>query len=195
MGSKEEQAWKHVKPMLEANKEQEALELLARLPITDGSGREESHYLLGAMYYSMGRTNDAKRMLAIARTKDPQSARIAAHLGIVQLSDGETAVAENSFQAALALNSAETLALIGMGGIRYQQQRWSDVIVYLEKSRTADPDTLFLLCDSYYRAGKPDEALLTAEVIRAFGADRKLLLDKLGTLVSLHQTDRPHAVP
>jgi len=143
MGSKEEQAWKHVKPMLEANKEQEALELLARLPITDGSGREESHYLLGAMYYSMGRTNDAKRMLAIARTKDPQSARIAAHLGIVQLSDGETAVAENSFQAALALNSAETVALIGMGGIRYQQQRWSDVIVYLEKSRTADPDTLF----------------------------------------------------
>lgn len=195
MGSKEEQAWKHVKPMLEANKEQEALELLARLPIADGAGRGESHYLLGAMYHSMGRTNDAKRVLAIARTKEPQSARTAAYLGIVQLSDGETAVAENSFHAALALNSAETLALIGMGGIRYQQQRWSDVIVYLEKSRTADLDTLFLLCDSYYRAGKPDEALLTAEVIRAFGADRKPLLEKLETLVSLHQTDRPHAVP
>jgi tetratricopeptide (TPR) repeat protein len=195
MGSEEEQAWKLVKPMLEANKEQEALELLSKLPIAGGSGGGESHYLLGAMYYSMGKTNDAKRVLAIARTKEPQSARIAAYLGIVQLSDGETAVAENSFQAALVLNSAETLALIGMGGIRYQQQRWSDVIVYLEKSRTANPDTLFLLCDSYYRAGKPDEALLTVEVIRAFGADSKPLLEKLETLVSLHQTDRPHAVP
>ena len=170
--------------MLEANKEQEALELLSKLPIAGGSGGGESHYLLGAMYYSMGKTNDAKRVLAIARTKEPQSARIAAYLGIVQLSDGETAVAENSFQAALVLNSAETLALIGMGGIRYQQQRWSDVIVYLEKSRTANPDTLFLLCDSYYRAGKPDEALLL-EVI-GLGRTVNLTL-KLETLVSLHQ--------
>jgi tetratricopeptide (TPR) repeat protein len=195
MGSDEEQAWKRVKPMLEANKEQEALELLAQLPIADGSSGGESHYLLGVMYYSMRRTNDAKRVLATARSNDPQSARTAAYLGIVELSDGDTAAAENSFQAALALNSGETLALIGMGGIRYQQQRWADVIMYLEKSRTADPDTLFLLCDSYYRAGKPDEALLTAEVIRAFGADRKPLLEKLETLVSLHQTDRPHALP
>jgi tetratricopeptide (TPR) repeat protein len=195
MGSDEEQSWKRVKPMLDANKEQEALELLSELPIAGGSGGGESHYLLGAMYYSMGRTNDAKRVLAIARSKETQSARIAAYLGVVQLSDGETTAAENSFQAALALNSAETLALIGMGGIRYQQQRWSDAIVYLEKSRTADPDTLFLLCDSYYKVGNPDEALLTAEVIRALGADKKLLLDKLETLVRHHQTDQRHALP
>jgi len=191
----EEQAWKQVKPLLEANKEQEALGLLAKSPATDASGLDEPHYLLGAMYYSMGRKDDAKRVLTIARTKDPQSGRIAAYLGMVQLSDGESATAENSFQAALALNSAETLALIGMGGIRYQQQRWSDAIQYLEKSRTADPDALFLLCDSYYRVGKPDEALLTAEVIQALGADRKNLLDRLKHLVAIHQTDLPHVRP
>jgi tetratricopeptide (TPR) repeat protein len=194
-GSEEEQAWKQVKPLLEANKEQEALELLAKLPVADGPDHDEPHYMLGTMYYSMQRKDDAKRVLTIARTKAPKSARIAAYLGMVQLSSGEAAAAEDSFQSALALDSADALALIGMGGIRYQQQRWSDAIQYLEKSRTADPDALFLLCDSYYRIGKPDEGLLTAKVIRALGAEREPLLDKLERLVALHQTDRPHGVP
>ena len=191
----EERAWKQVKPLLEADKEQEALELLAKSPAADASGQAEPHYLLGTMYYSMGRRDDARRVLTIARTKVPQSARIAACLGMVQLSSGETVAAENSFQAALALDSTETLALIGMGGIRYQQQRWSEAVQYLEKSRTADSDALFLLCDSYYRVGKPDEALLTAEVIRALGAEKKELLDRLKQLVALHQTDVPHVGP
>jgi tetratricopeptide (TPR) repeat protein len=188
----EEQAWKKVKPLLEANNEREALEILARSPASNASSQVEPHYLLGKMYFSMGRRDDAKRVLTIARTKDRQSAHIAAYLGIVQLSGGETSVAESSFQAALALDSTETLALIGMGGIRYQQQRWSEAIQYLEKSRTADPDALFLLCDSYYRVGKPDEALLTAEVIQALGADRKDLLDRLKRLVATHPTDGQH---
>ena len=135
------------------------------------------------------------RVLSIARTEDPQSARISAYLGMVQLSGGETAAAEGSFQAALALDSGETLALIGMGGIRYQQGRWPDAIQYLEKSRTADPDALFLLCDSYYRVRKPDEALLTAEVIRALGAERQDLLDRLRELVAIQQKDGLHVVP
>jgi tetratricopeptide (TPR) repeat protein len=191
----EERAWKQLKPLLEADKEREALELLAQAPAADASGQGEPHYLLGTMYYSMGRREDARRVLAIARTKDPQSARIAAYLGMVQLSGGEAAAAESSFQSALALDSAETLALIGMGGIRYQQQRWSDAIQYLERSRTADPDALFLLCDSYYRVGKPDEARLTAAVIRVLGADRKPLIDKLETLVKLHPAEPSQTVP
>lgn len=194
-GSEEEQAWKQVKPLLEANKEQEALQLLAKLPVVDGIEQKAPHYLLGMMYFSMGRRDDAKRVLTIARTRDPKSARIAAYLGMVQLSGGEATAAEDSFQSALAMNSSETLALIGMGGIRYRQQRWSDTIEYLEKSRTADPDTLFLLCDAYYRVGKTERAALTAEMVRALGADRKPLLDALDKLVALYQTDRPQAAP
>ncbi len=191
----EEQAWKQVKPLLEANQEREALEILAKSPAADASFQGEPHYLLGTMYYSMGRKGDAERVLTIARTRAPKSARIAGYLGMVQFSGGEAAAAEESFQSALGLDSAETLALIGMGGVRYQQQRWPDSIQYLEKSRTADPDALFLLCDSYYRVGKPDEALLTAEVIRALGAERRELLDRLKQLVALHQTDGPHVGP
>jgi lipoprotein NlpI len=165
------------------------------LPVADGTDRREPHYLIGAMYYSMGRKADAKRVLAIARSKAPKSARIAAYLGMVQLSGGEAGAAEDSFQSALALDSGEALALIGMGGIRYRQQRWSDAIEYLEKSRTADPDALFLLCDAYYRVGKPEQAVLMAEVVRAFAAERKPLLDELEKLATLHQSDRPQMAP
>ena len=194
-GPEEEQAWRQVKPLLEANREPEALQLLVMLPAADGIEQKEQHYLLGIMYFSMGRRDDAKRVLTIARTRQPRSAPIAAYLGMVQLSGGEVAAAEDSFQSALARDSSEALALIGMGGIRYRQQRWPDTIEYLEKSRTADPDTLFLLCDSYYRVGKTEQAAFTAEMVRALGADRKPLLDALDRLVVLHQADRPQAAP
>jgi tetratricopeptide (TPR) repeat protein len=191
-GADEEQAWKQVKPLLEANKEQEALELLAKLPVAEASDAGRRLYLLGIMYFSMGRSQDAKRVLAIAQTKSPKSAAIAAYLGMVRLSGGEVAGAEESFKSALAIDSSEPLALIGMGGIRYQQENWKESIEYLEKSRTADPDALLMLCEAYYRAGKPEQAALTAEAIRALGAGREPLLDQLERLVTQHQKDQPH---
>ncbi len=194
-GSEEAQAWKEVKPLLESNQESVALEQLAKLPSAEASGLGEPHYLLGTVYYGMGRNEDATRVLTIARTREPQSARIAAYLGMVQLSSRDAAAAERSFQAALALDSSETLALIGMGGIRYQQQRWPDAIAYLAKSRTADPDTLYLLCDAYYRVGQPEQAALIAQVIKALGAQRTPLLEKLDRLVALHQSDQPQSAP
>ena len=156
----------------------------------------EPHYLLGMMYYSMGRRDDAKRMLTIARTRESE---VGAHRGLSR--HGATfrrrsrPLRKHSFEAALALDSTETLALIGMGGIRYRQRRWSDAISYLDKSRTADPDTLFLLCDAYYRVQDPDQATLIAQVIRALGANRKPLLDKLERLEMLHKADQPHPTP
>jgi tetratricopeptide (TPR) repeat protein len=194
-GPEEEEAWKRVKPLLEANQEQEALALLAKMPVADVLDHGEPHYLLGTMYYSLGRKDDAKRMLNLARTEAPKSSRIVAYLGMVELSGGETAAAEESFQSALALDSAEVLALIGMGGIRYQQQKWADAAEYLEKSRTADLGALHMLCDSYFRLGRTEDALLTAEVIRALGAGQQPLLEELEKLVRLHQTGPPHVVP
>lgn len=189
-GAEEENAWKQVKPLLEANKEQEALELLGKSRYSVPFDRGEPHYLLGVMYYSLGRKADVKRMLSIARAQAPKSARIAAYLGFVELSSGETGAAEESFASALTLDSAEVLALIGVGVIRYQQQRWAEAVGYLEKSRTADPDTLYMLCDAYFRIGRREEALLTAEVVRALGSDNKNLLKALDQLVKLHAADR-----
>lgn len=185
-GSEEENAWKQVKPLLEANKEQEALKLLGKLRISEGSDREEVHYLLGIMYYNLGREEDARRVLNIARGAAPKSARIAAYLGFVELSSGDAVSAEESFEAALALDSREVLALIGMGVIQYRKQRWAGAAEYLEKSRTADPDTLYMLCDAYFRINRREDALVTAEVIRAFGSENKSLLDAVDSLIRLH---------
>jgi tetratricopeptide (TPR) repeat protein len=178
----EEDAGKHIKAMLQNGEELQALQCLAKLSGSNSFKIGDSYFLLGTIYFSAGRTDDAKRVLWTARTLSPDDSRIAAFLGITQLATGETEAAEKSFHSALALDADNPLALIGMGALRYQQQRWADTIEYLEKSRTADPDTLFLLCDAYYRVGKLDEAQLTAEVIRAFGANRKPLLDRLESL-------------
>ena len=186
-GPEEKRAWKHVRPLLEAGKEGEALQLLATLQVANSLGRGGPYYLLGAMYFTLGRKNDAERTLKIAQTYAPDAGRIAAYLGMVQLSSGETGAAEESFQSALDLNSGEPLALIGMGSLQYQLQHWTTAAEYLEKSRTADPGALLMLCDAYFRIGKVDDAMLTAEVIRAFGADRKSLIAELDRLVKLHQ--------
>lgn len=188
-GAEEENAWKQVKPLLEANKEQEALELLGKSRDSAPFDRGEPHYLLGVMYYSLGRKEDVRRVLRIARAEAPNSARIAAYLGFVELSSGETGAAEESFASAIALDSTEVLALIGMGVIQYQRQRWGDAVEYLERSRTADPDTLYMLCDAYFRIKRTEDALATAEVIRALGSDNKPLLNAVDELVKLHATD------
>jgi tetratricopeptide (TPR) repeat protein len=177
-------AWKQVRPLLEKNDERQALNALDKSPASEAEG---SHYLLGSMYFSMGRKDDARRMLSIARKENPKSAKAAAFLGMIDLASGETAAAEESFRAALAVNSGEPLALIGMGTIRYQQQRWVESAEYLEKSRTADPGAMYMLCDVYFRIARSDDALLMAEVVRAYAGDQKSLLDQLDKLIREHQ--------
>ena len=194
-GAEEENAWKQVKPLLDANKEPEALSLLRKFQDTDAPDRGEPHYLLGVMYYSLGRKEDARRMLILARAHDSKSARIAAYLGFVELSSGETGAAEESFASALALDSGEVLALIGMGVIQYHKQQWASAVDYLEKSRTADPDTLYMLCDAYFRINRTEDALVTAEVIRALGSSNKGLLRALDDLLKLHVGDRQSPAP
>jgi len=174
-GPEEEEAWRQIKPLLESNKEQQALELVAKLPVArriDG----DPYYLVGAMYFSMGKNADARRLLQLARTRNPGSSRIAAYLGLLELSLGDTASAEKSFESALTLDPSTTLAQVGLGALRYQQQRWVEAAKYLEESRTADPNTLLMLCDAYLKIGKAEEARLTAEVIRALASDNDQIL-------------------
>jgi tetratricopeptide (TPR) repeat protein len=190
-GPELEEAWKHVKPLLADNKEQQAFEYLAKLPDNDPASPGNPYYLLGEMYFSLGRNDDAKRSLRTANKLSPNDARIAAYLGMVQLASGEINEGEQSLRSALTLDAAHPLALIGMGGIRYRQERWLDAIAYLERSRTADPNTLFLLCDAYFRVGKKEDALLTAEVIRALGAGQRSLLDSVDQLLKRYQSSEP----
>jgi len=192
-GSEMEEAWKHVRPLLAENKEQQALEYLAKLPDTDPAIPGSSYYLLGEMYFTLGRNDDAARALLTASKLSPNDAQIAAYLGMMQLASGQISAGEQSLEAALTLDAANPLALIGMGGIRYRQGQWQDAIQYLERSRTADPNSLFLLCDAYFRVGKKQDALLTTEVIRALGADQRTLMDSVDELLKRYQSSEPRS--
>jgi tetratricopeptide (TPR) repeat protein len=188
-----EEAWKHVKPLLAENKEQQALEYLGKLPDTDVASPGSSYYLLGEMYFTLGRNDDAARALLTASKLSPNDAQIVAYLGMMQLASGQISAGEQSLEAALTLDAANPLALVGMGGIRYRQGQWQDAIQYLERSRTADPNSLFLLCDAYFRVGKKQDALLTAEVIRALGADQQTLMDSVDELLKRYQSSEPRS--
>src|SRR4029077_11032683 len=190
-GPEEARAWRDVKPLLEKNEEEKALDYLSGLP--NASSHGYAYYLLGAMYFSAGQGENAQRVLTEAATLAPQDARVRAFLGMVQMSSGHLTSAEVSFQSALQLESDQPLALIGMGGLRYQQQQWKDAILYLEKSRTADPNTLLLLCDAYFRTGNRDEALLNAEVVRAFASDRPEVMNHLNDLVQRYERSSSQA--
>src|SRR5882762_11906948 len=138
------------------------------------------------MYFSLGRKEDAKRMLNIARAQAPKSAHILAYLGSLELASGEARSGEQSFASSLALDSTEVLALIGMGVIRYQEQRWADSVKYLEGSRPPDPNSLYMLCDAYFKIKRTEDAMVTVEVIRALGSDDLSLLTAVDKLVVLH---------
>jgi tetratricopeptide (TPR) repeat protein len=189
--------WAHVKALLEENKEQEALDFVANPPgqLHSKAQSINPNYLLGVVYYTMGRRDDAKRVLEIARSQAPTNAEILAYLSVVQLSTGEVDEAERSSRAALILDPADQQALIVLANIRYRQQRWDDVITYLESSHTANPGVLYMLCDAYYRLGKNDQAFATAEAIRTLAANNKTLLDNLDQLVKLHQPNQPASAP
>jgi protein O-GlcNAc transferase len=192
-------AWAHVKALLEENNEKEALDYVAKLPQqaqnNSPSLKSNPHYLLGVVYNTMGRMDDAKRELEIARKQAPTNAQILAYLGVVQLSLSDVSQAEKSYDSALALDPANELAIIGLAQIRYKQQRWADVIAYLEDSHTDNLGALYMLCDAYYRVGKTNQANAMAEVIRSLAVNNKSLLNDLDQLVKLHQTDQPVSSP
>lgn len=192
-------AWAHVKALLQENKEQEALDYVGRLPKEVQNNAQSlnpnPYYLIGVVYHTIGRMDDAKRALKIAQAQAPTNAQIPAYLGDVQLSSGQVDQAQKSYNSALALDPANELALIGMAYLRYKQQRWDEVISYLERSHTANPGALYLLCDAYFRVGNTNQATITAEAIRSLAVNNKSLLDDLEKLIKLHQSDQSVSAP
>ncbi len=191
--------WAHVKALLEEHKEQEAMDYVATLPRQVQNNAQSlnpnPYYLIGVVYQTMGRLDDAKRVLELAHAQTPTNAQIPAYLGVVQLSSGEVDQAEKSCNSALELDPTNELALIVLAHIRYKQERWKDVIAHLERSHTANPGALYMLCDAYYRVGKNNEAIVTAEAIRSLAANNKSLLADLDRLVKLHQAGQPASAP
>jgi tetratricopeptide (TPR) repeat protein len=183
----EKQSWEDLKQLLEGSKEQEALDYLAHLPGPGPVNFPNPSYVLGVEYFRMGRNEDAKRWLLNARSETPTAAVIPAHLGLVEMTVGNLAGAEEWFQSGLRLDPADQLSLAGFGELRYLQKQWAEAIDYLEKSKTSDPYALLMLSDAYFQVGKSDQAMITAQVARALGSSDKALLKTLDRLLEAHK--------
>ena len=172
----QEAFWAACQRLLERDREHEALELLR------SSGQKRPYYLLGTLYYSMGRFKDAQRVLDIALASGPQDPDVLAWMGRTELAEGRLPEAEARFRRVLEMDPGNQLGLAGIGAIRHAQHRWAESAGWIERSRTREPAALLDLCDDYLKLDRRKDAELVAELVRSFGAGDKAVetaLEKL----------------
>jgi tetratricopeptide (TPR) repeat protein len=160
----QEAFWAACQRLLERKREDEALELLR------SADPKRSYYLLGTLYYSMGRFKDAQRILDIALANSPRDAGALAWMARTELAEGKLPEAEARFRRVLEMDPENQLGLAGMGAIRHAQHRWAESARWLERSRSREPAALLDLCDDYLKLGRRKDAELVAELVRSFGA-------------------------
>jgi len=186
----EERIWEECRRLLVEGKEKEALAYLNS--VQDAGGRDPN-YLLGALYFSLGRGPDAVRMLTWATAVSPDDADALAFLGRAYVLDGAYAQAEKVLARASALKPEGELALVGLGELEYARKRWSEAILLFERSKTAQVPVLLKLCRAYVLADRRDKALETAAVVRAFAKQDPATLREVDAVLAATRQTEEHA--
>ncbi len=106
-----------------------------------------------------------------AVAEEPGKADARAWLGRAYLSQHNAEAAETEFRSAVDRDPYNQTALVGLGEIRFAQQRWVEAVQDFEDSRTWQPETLLKLGLAYLRLGKKEKARVVAEVLRAFAPE------------------------
>jgi tetratricopeptide (TPR) repeat protein len=169
---KENKVWEQARQLLLANKESAALQLFrdeSKGPFASPAG---SYVLVGTLYSSMDRPNDANRCLDTALHLNPSVLGAHTALGLMALQQNNLDQAENEFKAELALHPNDPSALAELGEIRYHQGRWADAANLLSRSKTKAPSLLFILCDAYFHLGDVKNANLTAALLVTYSKDQ-----------------------
>ncbi len=172
-----------VQTLLAAGHEREALHLLQQGEGAQAASQGSAWVGLGASYLALSKPDQAERSFHQALTLDPKTRNAHTYLGYMQLQQGNLGPAETEFQAELAIDPNNTSALGELGEVRYRQGRWNDAADLLVRSKTTSPLLLYLLCDAYFRLGKPQKAELTAESLAAYGHGETAILQALGDLL------------
>jgi len=169
--------------LLKQHREEEAVRLYQEHFKGTSATPADAYVFAGKLYLFMGQTDDGLRCLHHALKLQPAVRGAHTYEGILALKLGELGRAENEFQAELANDPSYQLAIAEMGEVRYHQGRWSEAADQLAKSHTMTPELLFLLCDSYFRLGKTEDAGLTAELVAAYGRNNPALMTELQKLL------------
>lgn len=169
--------------LLSAHREEDAIHLYQQHFKGSSATVADAYVFAGKTYLFMGKTEDALRCLHHALKIQPTVRGAHTYEGILALKLNDLDRAEKEFQADLTNDSNHQLAIAELGEVRYHQGRWSEAAELLSKSRTTTPELLYLLCDSYFRLGKVDEANLNAEAMAAYGRSKPQLIQQLSQLL------------
>jgi Flp pilus assembly protein TadD len=145
------------------------------------------YVLVGALYMSMDRAEDANRMLRQALVVEPGVRGAHTTLGLLALQQNDLETAENEFKAEIAHDPNDQGALSELGEVRYRQGRWADAAELISKSRTMVPSMLYMLCDAYFRLGKVKDADLTAELLAAYAKKQPDVVQQVVDLLNRYQ--------
>ncbi len=179
-----------VQQLLVANREDDAIQLYQAHFKGTPATLADAYVFIGKLQLLMGKTEDGLRNLHHALKIQPTVRGVHTNEGILALKLGDLNGAEKQFQEELANDPNYQMAIAEMGEVRYRQQRWSEAADLLAKSKTITPELLYMLCDSYFRLGKVEEANLNAEASAAYARNKPEIMRALADLLTRNgQTD------
>jgi tetratricopeptide (TPR) repeat protein len=171
--------WDQARLLLTEHHESDALRLAREKPPAPSATRGNAYVFIGAVYLSMGNTQDAIRNLNFALATEPTVRGAHTYEGIIDILQGDLGKAEKDFQAELAHDPNNRLARAGLGEVRYRQERWSDAVNQLTESKTTTPRFLYMLCDSHFRLGEVKSANEAAEILAAYARSEPRIFEAL----------------
>ena len=179
-----------VEQLLKADREAAAIQLYQEHFKGTPATLSDAYVFIGKIELHMGKTGDGLRNLHQALKIQPTVRGAHTNEGILALKFGDLKRAENEFQEELANDPNYQVAIAEMGEVRYRQERWSEAAELLAKSKTITPELLYMLCDSYFRLGKVEEANLNAEAAAAYASKKPAIIQGLIELLTRNgQTD------
>jgi tetratricopeptide (TPR) repeat protein len=178
----ERDLWSQAEALVREGKEAEAMKLLTHTNVKGNI----PEYLVGALYYRLGRLADAERLLALAAERSPDLPNVRTYLALAYVEQGRLAEAEAILPGELERNPREPLVLMAIGLLRFRQERWADAARHLSDSRVVDPGVLLRLCEAQIRLGQAAQAQDTARVVRALAAGKADTMTALTGIFERH---------
>lgn len=181
---RETKVWNQARQLLLTGHEEAARHLFEQNAVGPSAVRGNSYVLLGALYLSVGDAQAARRNLEHALQLNPSVQGAHTYLGILALQQNDLSKAEREFNAELAHHPNYLAAIAEIGEVRYRQGRWAQAAQQIARSNTTDPTLLYMLCDSYFRLGRTQNAEVTAQTLAAYARHQPRVLQGLVELAN-----------
>jgi tetratricopeptide (TPR) repeat protein len=128
--------------------------------------------LLADVYYRLGKTDDALRVLNLWAESDPHDASIDLYRGQAYVMKSEPDVAFKFFQTSIAESDQNPQAFFELGKILYQRGEFPAARDALQKAVQQDennPEYRSKLASAYLALRDPDAAIACLKVVESFG--------------------------